>query len=184
LPQSGTYEKTLELWMREKGTEELCEIPAGFEEELYNYASEMRRQLRLSDRSALSSSLKSSELEVAKRMAESLFEIRFRKIVAMAMTDRQPERILNFEKKLFYGLQRLVSEHRDRIKSVSRELRISHGNADSRYDVVAFMQPFPKVIGEDLRSYGPFKQGDVATLPPENARSLAKRNVVRRVVLP
>jgi len=176
------YEKTLELWLREREMKDLCEIPESFVEELSKYASTLRRQIRLSDRSSLSSALKSAELDMVQAIVESLLEMRFRKIIMMSIDDRQPDNMLSFEKKTFYGLQRIMSEHRERIKSISHELRMPYSDSEPKYDVVSFLQPFPKVVGEDLRSYGPFKPGDIAALPPANARSLARRNIVRRVI--
>ena len=49
-----------------------------------------------------------------------------------------------------------------------------------KYVIVRFSQPYSAISGTDLATYGPFEPEDVAILPLENAKSLAKSGVVAR----
>ena len=47
--------------------------------------------------------------------------------------------------------------------------------------IVRFIRPMEQFIGVDMTKYGPFQQEDIATLPLENARSLAEAGIVVQV---
>ena len=49
-----------------------------------------------------------------------------------------------------------------------------------KYVVVRFSQPYSAISGTDLATYGPFEPEDVAILPLENAKSLAKSGIVAK----
>jgi DNA replication factor GINS len=49
-----------------------------------------------------------------------------------------------------------------------------------KYVIVRFTQPYSPISGTDLATYGPFEMEDVAILPLENAKSLAKIGIIAR----
>ena len=46
---------------------------------------------------------------------------------------------------------------------------------------IRFLKDVPTIVGADMKTYGPFKEEDVASLPAENAEVLIKRGVVVEV---
>ena len=44
--------------------------------------------------------------------------------------------------------------------------------------LIVFKEDVPSFVGSDMRSYGPFKKGDIAKVPDENLRALLERGVV------
>jgi DNA replication initiation complex subunit (GINS family) len=49
-----------------------------------------------------------------------------------------------------------------------------------KYVIVRFSQHYAAISGTDLATYGPFEPEDVAILPLENAKSLAKSGIVAK----
>ncbi|MGI0091671.1 MAG: hypothetical protein ACREBS_08180 [Nitrososphaerales archaeon] len=49
-----------------------------------------------------------------------------------------------------------------------------------KYVFVRFYQPYSAVSGTDLATYGPFEPEDVAILPLENAKNLAKIGIIAK----
>ena len=49
--------------------------------------------------------------------------------------------------------------------------------------VVRFLKDVPSIVGVDLKTYGPFKSEDVASLPIENARVLIRQGLAVEVEL-
>ncbi|MFB0514796.1 MAG: hypothetical protein ACETVQ_04380 [Candidatus Bathyarchaeia archaeon] len=47
--------------------------------------------------------------------------------------------------------------------------------------ILRFIQEIPAIIGADMKTYGPFKPEDIASLPIENARILIKQGVAVEV---
>lgn len=50
---------------------------------------------------------------------------------------------------------------------------------------VRFLKDVPAILGPDMKTYGPFKKGDIAALPKENASIFIKMGIAeRRYALP
>ena len=47
--------------------------------------------------------------------------------------------------------------------------------------VLRFLKDVPAIIGADMKTYGPFKVEDVASLPIENAKVLIKQGLAEKV---
>ncbi len=109
------------------------------------------------------------ELDAAKRALSDLLEVRERKLVAAALsfvrTGGQPGTLLPHELALFSALAAGIKEFR------ALQQRLLEPEAATR-TVVAFLQDVPAFAGADLKSYGPYKAGDIATVPAEMAKAL------------
>jgi DNA replication factor GINS len=47
--------------------------------------------------------------------------------------------------------------------------------------VLRFLREVPAIIGSDMKTYGPFKVEDIATMPAENAKILAKQKLAEKL---
>jgi DNA replication factor GINS len=47
--------------------------------------------------------------------------------------------------------------------------------------VLRFLKDVPAIIGADMKTYGPFKVEDVASLPVENAKVSVKQGLAEKV---
>jgi len=50
--------------------------------------------------------------------------------------------------------------------------------------LVRFVQDVPQIIGVDLKTHGPFKAQDIASLPKENAEALIKQSLAKAIPSP
>ena len=50
--------------------------------------------------------------------------------------------------------------------------------------LVRFVQDVPQIIGVDLKTHGPFKAEDIASLPKENAEALIKQGLAKAIPSP
>jgi DNA replication factor GINS len=183
MQDNNIYERLLELWTRERSSETLTKIPEELIKELSTHVSLIRRQLKLSERGSINAALRNSELHMIQRILESLFKVRLRKIMTSGASDGQLENLLSFERRFYNILQRALQSHLDSVKSILSNPLLLQPRKESKYEVVIFLKQSPRIVGEDLVSYGPFQEGDIASLPVENANLLARRNIVRRVQL-
>ncbi len=178
------YEELMSVWLKERMQENLAPMPQDFETKLYAYASSVRQQLKVSDKKAVSTLIKYAELDVVKKLLYSLFEIRFRKIIRAIIKGAQLNNLLKVEKRFVEELSKLIYEYKGRINSIAYELRIPKlVERPAKYKVVCFMQTFPKIVCEDLKHYGPFRQYDIAALPLESAKLLVAKQAVRLLEL-
>lgn len=59
-------------------------------------------------------------------------------------------------------------------------LGLIHSACKYKHIAIIILQEIPPFMGIDLRKYGPFKVGDIATVPVINALALIKKGVARR----
>jgi len=178
------YELVYELWRIENSTDELGKLPEGFEEKLREYFSRLKSYLRISDKMMLSTSLREAEVDAVSKLVQSLFEIRLAKIIRAVESGSYPETMSGFEKNIYMSLHRILTEHRKYVESIIMATSYSGWNIiESNYDVVCFQQDFPQIVGEDLKTYGPFKKGDIAVLPKANAQTLVVKGLVYRITI-
>jgi len=176
---NDVYETLFNVWSKEKSSKELTALPENLLNELAEYFAQLRRQIKLGDRNSLNTLLKSAELEILQKFLGSLLRIRMRKIVNSALRQEPLENLLPFEKKTFNILQRAIAHHTDMMKNGLNDPRTLQFENEHRNEVVIFLRDFPKFVGEDLNSYGPFKAGDVASINSGNAQALVRKHVVK-----
>jgi len=179
----SVYEKLVSAWLKEKNSKELTEISSELFEQLRKHVSELRHSIRLSTRDSITEELKRAEIETLTRLANSLLRMRYEKIISHILNEKYPENMLPFERQFYHYVNLAISEHLEMIDMISTSFRLPAVEIVQKYVVVAFLQDFPKIVGEDLREYGPFKSGDIAILPRENARNLTKQGIAKQIVI-
>lgn len=175
------YERLYELWQRQRTSDELVKIPDELLNDLAEYFAAVKRQVRLSDRNSLNTKLKLAELEMMQRIMQSLLRARMRRIMALASKASGIDNVLPFEKKTFNTIQRILTQHESKIMNGLNDPRILVHETEHRHEVVVFLKDFPKFVGEDLQSYGPFKAGDVAAICSGNVPALQRRGIVKPI---
>lgn len=180
----SVYELVYELWRLENSTDHLRKLPEGFEDKLREYFSRMKSYLRTSDKMVLSTSLREAEVDAVARLLKSLFDTRFGKIIRAVESGHYPETMSGFEKNIYMSLHRIITDYKKYVESIIMATAYSGWRIiESNYDVVCFQQDFPQIVGEDLKTYGPFKKGDIATLPKANAQTLIVRGLAYKITI-
>ena len=174
------YELLTTLWRKERESEELAKLPEDFGRRVQEYIGSVKHYLKVSDKQSLSYELKRAELEAVTSLLNELFRLRLRKILNLILQENLPENLFDFESRICLNLLESVKEYRRRV----RELMVSVAYRDwreikSTLIPVYFLKEHDKIVGSDHRTYGPFKPGDIAALPPENAKVLEMKDVAR-----
>jgi DNA replication initiation complex subunit (GINS family) len=118
------------------------------------------------------------ELQTAKQRFGGVMELRERKIMNLTLsfvrTGAAPENMLPEENELFESIVKRIKdfhERRDNAMSGKRQA----------FKTIAFLQEIPQFVGIDLGCYGPYAQGDIATVPEENAKVLVEKGAAEPV---
>ena len=118
------------------------------------------------------------ELADAKRLLRELLEKREEKIASLAVHSVRagisPGALGTEEKKLF---DELVSA----LKSFQKAKQGLLEGKPERRDAVAILKDIPEFVGPDMKNYGPYKEGDVVTIPKECAGLLENTGSARRL---
>jgi len=181
------YSRLLEAWKRERHSTTVQPLTDSFYSEMSEYASRLREQTRMLEKGSMRARMAEKEKENAERMIRDLFQTRARKIAAAELDGSpiDPANLTAEEKRLHAELSRLLSVHSEALRGIlmGRAPQVDAKPTPSGFKVVRFVEALPAIIGIDMKTYGPFKPEDVASIPAENAENLIRRGIAKEVVV-
>ncbi|HYB68251.1 MAG TPA: hypothetical protein VEC97_01775 [Candidatus Acidoferrales bacterium] len=181
------YDELYKAWKLELENVELEKLPQEFFSRVAEYMKNLREESRMLDRRTLKTNLLEEEIQNAKRMVHELIQTRYRKIVNKAIKGEEipPDFLTPEEKTVYSRLSPLAEAVQGFAKEVIRgqnpKIRIEREN---RRVTMRFLKDVPAIIGADMKTYGPFKTEDVASLPVENTKILRKQGLAENVETP
>jgi len=163
-----TYEAIRKIVVEERASQKLVALPDDFFSKVNEY---LKRKQQIADTKE-----DSWELASAKRVLQDLLEIRERKILNLALysirSGTDPKNMIPEEREFFEK----ISAHMKEFQSSKKGL--IEGRTE-KTESLAFLEDVPAFVGTDMQTYGPFKKGDVATLPESAAKILVDKNAAR-----
>jgi DNA replication factor GINS len=178
------YEKLYEAWRKERETVEIQALPKDFYARLADYMKKMREESRMIDKKTLRARLMEREFKNAKKLVKKLVRLRCDKSIEEARAGKlmPKDRLAEEEERFYAGISPFAESYQALLKDVSRGR--SPGvkpKKKAKRMLVRFLQEIPAIVGSDMKTYGPFKPEDIATLPVENAKALIKQGVAEEV---
>lgn len=177
------YAELYEVWKRERINSELQELPPQFYARVADYLKHLREEGRMLDKKTVRARLLKTEHENVRRMLREIAELRYSKIIRkMSHEGEAPSTMLAEEEKTCETLLSCSEKHRNFIEEVLRgHLPESSTEQNHQAEVLRFIKDVPAVIGADMKTYGPFRAEDVASLPKANSTILIKQGLAERV---
>lgn len=178
------YNELYELWKRELQNIDLGKLPPDFYSRIASYLREIRKESRMLDRRAIKASLLKSEARNVRRMLRELVRARYKKLVKRAAGgEKVPSDFLTVEEeKLLTGISPLAEAYQNFAKGLVRGQVLQVDVEPKRKDaVLRFLADVPAIIGVDMKTHGPFKLEDIASLPIDNAKILVKEGLAEKV---
>ncbi len=174
------YDELYAAWRREIEESSLGSLPPDFFARIADYLTQIIAENTNVDKKAVKASLLDHESSNVKRMLEELIWARYNKIVkTVAQNQKLPsERLTIDEAKIFETFAAFTETYQKFSKNLQRgqAVKIDTQVAFKRC-VLRFVKNIPSIIGSDMKTYGPFKIEDVASLPAENAKILVKQGL-------
>jgi DNA replication factor GINS len=178
------YDELYEAWEKEKESMEIQELPKNFYAKLADYMKRIKEESRMLDQKTTKAKLLKHELENVKNMAKELLQLRYKKLREKSLAgETVPKEILTEEEEKLHGeILPLAESYQAFLKNVlqGRLSRIKKKEKPEKI-LVRFVKEIPAIVGSDMKTYGPFKPEDIATLPPENARILINQGAAVKV---
>jgi len=176
------------IWKTEKSEKTLQRLPSSFYSEVGKLLSDSKVASSATDQDRTQAAIAKKEFEILQRLSRELAETRMKKIVdaAISRQDIATELLTQEEAEFAKRITSHTWDHYRFINEFAQAGAVSENTAPSkpaeeRLEVVRFLSDFPAIIGVDLKTYGPFKAEDIATLPAENASALVCQGVVKQV---
>jgi DNA replication initiation complex subunit (GINS family) len=166
-----TYESIRDAVNKEKSSPGLTPLPADFFTSAKAYLDKKSKMRTKEDM---------WEYDQARRRMQDLVEIREKKILMGALyyvrSGVKPENLTEDEYNFLKSLADIIKEWQEKKKGML-EAKVEPAT------VASFTEDVPLFVGIDMKRYGPFRPGDISTLPKENAELLAKKGAARIVEL-
>ncbi len=178
------YDELYEAWTKERETTEIQVLPKDFYVKLAGYIKKMREESRMLDEKTVRAKLLKRESNNVQKMVKELIRLRYEKAL-----DKTIDSGIVAKEALTYEEEKLLGEVSPSIESYQTLLRDVLSGRSPRVEVkekpkamiLRFIQEIPAIIGADMKTYGPFKPEDIASLPIENAKILIKQGVAVEV---
>jgi len=178
------YNDLYEIWKRELESSELEKLPPDFYSRVTDYLRKLREESRMLDKKTVKARLLKSEMRNVKRMLRELIRTRYKKLIRkMAKGEKVSLDVLTVEEqKIYTGASPLAEAYQSFVENLLRGnvLKMGVGREHKRV-VLRFLRDVPAIIGTDIKTYGPFKVEDVASLPAENAKVLIKQGLAEKI---
>jgi len=172
------YDELYDAWREERENAEVQRLPGDFFVRLAGYVKRIREEGRMLDEKTVRARLMQSEFKNVKKLVRDLIRLRYDKALRKAMTGKiVPRDVLTEEEE---ELQRGIPPSMEVYQAFLKKILTGRPPYFERKEkpktiVVRILQEIPAIIGSDMKTYGPFKPEDIATLPPENAKVLIKQ---------
>ena len=178
------YDELCHAWKSEIEKTELEKLPPDFYSKIADYMKRLREEGRMLDKRTLKTGLLKKEMQNARVMIQRLVQTRYRKIVGkMARGEDVVQDAMTPEEKTIYSKVLVSSEGVHLlVKEVIRgDILKTKIEGEHKRAALRLLKEVPAVIGSDMKTYGPFKVEDVATVPAENAKILIKQNLAEKL---
>jgi DNA replication factor GINS len=178
------YDQLFEAWKKEKENAEIQPLSKGFYADLAGYMRKLREERRMLDERTVRGRLLQQEEENVKRMAVELVQTRYDKMFGtVSKGEVVSTTALAKEEESLY---RDASAQADSFQSFVKNLLLGRLPQETKTNaqglmVVRILQEIPEIVGGDMKTYGPFKPEDIASLPKENAKTLIKQGIAAEV---
>ncbi|MDI9643671.1 MAG: hypothetical protein QFX35_00445 [Candidatus Verstraetearchaeota archaeon] len=156
----AVYRRILDAWIAERGSENLQQLPEGFNDEVNSYLEGLGGR-----EGGIAGRLAKEELKRAKQAIIELKLLRREKICKGFLTGT-------------LDLMGLLEDERGLFKEGYVEKKPQDG---TKRILVRLLRDVPSFVGVDLKTYGPYKTEDVALLPAQNVEALVKRGIAKEI---
>jgi len=165
-----TDETIRRIFEDEKTSPGLTKLPDDFLEQVREYTDKKKKMMR--------DETEQWAMDAVKRRLDTIFARRERKILnaAHGFIDSGviAENMTGEERAFFEKIVACVNGYR---KETGEKMEKN----EEKLALVTILDQIPRFVGINMKGYGPFKQGDVATLPEPNAELLVKKGLAERI---
>lgn len=178
------YDELYEAWRKEKENIEVQTLPKDFFNRLAQYVKRLREEGRMLDEKTVRARLLMCESKNVKKLCGELIQLRYEKILKKVMAGETlvKEGLTDDEEKLFREMVTSTESYQNFLKGVlSGHSPSVEVKERAKKRVLRFLQEIPAIIGADMKTYGPFKPEDVASVPAENAKVFVKQGLAVEV---
>lgn len=175
-----SFDDIKKAWKGEWVSQELTDLPSDFYSKISQHVAELDREIRRSEQ--FRQDLLQEELRNVIRMVQEICLLRLLKAMEEVAKGRAPNSLIERERQAFNEIRRILDELRTGlvVPAITGKVKIAPPHEITNI-LLVFSSEMPQIIGDDLKSYGPFKKCEVAFLPKRTAELILKHGLARRI---
>lgn len=180
------YDTIYNSWKAENQNPKLTKLPEDFYSKIADYFKRIKEEIRMIDPKTPKAALLKREQQNLKHMIKELARLRYEKLARMMLSAKEtlPECLTDEERLMLKDASNFVREYQNFITDIiQRQVLGREFGKKEKSIVLRFLKDAPSVVGSNLKTYGPFKAEDVASLPVENAEILIQRGLAKKISL-
>lgn len=175
-----SFEDLKRAWLAEKTSRDLVELREEFYQDVARYVAGLNLELKRGE--PLRRELLREELRNALRMVHEIHLSRVLKATDEVTQGRLPAPLLERERYAFSEVRQSLEKLHAELVSPATARKAAVAVPSEITNVLLIIQAeVPKIVGDNLRQYGPFKRGDVASLPRRSGELMVKRGLGRKI---
>jgi len=178
------YNELHKIWKQELENAELQRLPSDFYSRIARYLKKAKEESRMLDRRNVRAHLLKVETQNVKSIVYELTKVRYEKIIRKVVANEKvPLDVLTSEEREIYtGVIPVTEAYQSFVKNILQGyLPKMRDKQKNKRVVLRFLKSTPAIIGADLKTYGPFKVEDLASLPVENAKVMIRQGLAQMV---
>jgi DNA replication factor GINS len=178
------YDELYDVWKRELENRELEKLPPDFYAGVADYVKKLKEESRMLDRRTVKANLLKKEMKNVRRIVNDVIRTRYKKLMTKAAEgeDLPLDALTIEEKRIYTGVtpfaeaysvfgKSILSGHTPEVVVESKHKRFT----------LRFLKEVPTIVGADMKTYGPFKAEDIASMPVDNAKIMIKQALAEKV---
>ncbi len=183
-----TFKYLREIQKNERSSSGLCKLDANFYQVVQEY---ILRKKKVMARGKDFSFREKKEIENIGPVVKSIYDTRETKLVngavKSARTGMDMANVLPSERRLFEDVKKKIADERKVLESVisPKNSGIAKENAteivSDGFSKIRIIEEIPEFVGEDLKTYGPWKPGDTVLCPKNFCMMFVNAGKVREV---
>ena len=179
------YDELRRIHRLEKNTSKLVEVDEDFYNSLYEFV-QTEKDTYLKELKREFSEDTARNFTNLKRIVEELFSLREKKLLNKALVASRTKEVSDThmalqEKEMFQSLLKLINKHNNLLLEAfngSRESKLAKkGTKKLEQLSIKVKSNVPSFVGTDMKEYGPFKKGQVVSLPYKVAKLFMDRKL-------
>ncbi len=178
-----SLEELVRIHKNEKTSRDIAELPEGFYQDITKYISRLNFELKHGD--ALRQELLKEELRNIMTMVQEIHLARVFKAINKVTQNHLPVQLVERERYAFSEIrQSLEKLQADLINPViAGKVAVPTPIELTNVLLMMLVDVPEKIIGVDMKNYGPFVKGEIANLPAKNAELMTRHGTARKIAV-
>lgn len=177
-----SLEELVKLYRDEINSLEMVDLPDDFYQNIARHISQLNFEIKRGD--GLRQELLKEELRNVALMVQKIHLTRVIKAIDRVTQDRLPGQLIERERYAFSEIRQSIEKlQADLVQpAISGEVDVPVPPELTNV-LLMMLVDVPEISGVDMRSYGPFVKGEIASIPAKNADLMVRHGAARKVAV-